>query len=103
MTQPCFSKKDSSPLACGVHNVPLVQKQLPNEMVGAGYRRFTYLVCPATGTVLDDQTNKPLGEGRIGHSPVAGRMEVRTQDTTHPAGIRFLPRHSGSYRRDHSG
>jgi hypothetical protein len=51
-------KKDSNPPICGVHNVPLVKKQLPNEMVAAGYKGFTYLVCPVTGAVLNDPTKQ---------------------------------------------
>ncbi len=58
MAKPCFMKKDSNPPICGVHNVPLVKKQLPNEMVAAGYKGFTYLVCPVTGAVLNDPTKQ---------------------------------------------
>jgi hypothetical protein len=48
-------RKDSNHPICGIHNVPLVTKQLPPEMIGGGYKNFTYLVCPVTGTVLDDR------------------------------------------------
>ena len=54
MGEPCFKKKDSNPPACGVHNVPLVQTQLPREMIASGYKEFTFLVCPVSGTVLSD-------------------------------------------------
>gem|GEM_PF-2128234 len=59
MAEPCFSKKDSNPPICGIHNVPLVSKQLPAEMTGGGYKRFAYLVCPVSGSVLNDPTKKP--------------------------------------------
>jgi hypothetical protein len=55
MAEQCFKKKDSNPPACGVHNVPLVRKHLSNEMVAAGYKGFTFLVCPTSGAVLNDE------------------------------------------------
>jgi hypothetical protein len=54
VAEPCFRKEDTNPPTCGVHNVLLLKKQLPTEMVGAGYKGFTYLVFPVTGTVLND-------------------------------------------------
>jgi hypothetical protein len=55
MKEQCFRKKDSNPPVCGVHNVPLVQKRLPDEMIAAGYRAFMFLVCPVSGEVLDEE------------------------------------------------
>jgi hypothetical protein len=55
MKKRCFRKKGSNPPICGVHSVPLVQKQLPDELIAAGYRGFTFLVCPVSGEVLNDQ------------------------------------------------
>jgi hypothetical protein len=55
MAEKCFRKKDSEPPVCGVHNVPLLQKQLPPEMIGAGYKGFNFLVCPVSGVVLNDK------------------------------------------------
>jgi hypothetical protein len=56
MSEPCFKKKDSNPPVCGVHNVRLVQKQLSAEMAATGYKAFTYLACPVSGQVLDDES-----------------------------------------------
>jgi len=55
MTKPCFRKKGSEPPVCDVHNVKLVQKELPAQMIAEGYKGFTFLVCPVSGTVLDDK------------------------------------------------
>ena len=55
MTKPCTRKKGSEPPVCDVHNVPLVRKDLSAEMIAAGYAGFTFLVCPVSGTVLDDE------------------------------------------------
>ena len=41
MAEPCFIKKDSSPPVCGVHNVRLTMKQLPDELIASGYKGFT--------------------------------------------------------------
>jgi hypothetical protein len=55
MTEPCFNKKGSNPPTCGVHNVLLVHKQLPQELIAAGFKGFTFLVCPVSGAVLSDR------------------------------------------------
>jgi len=55
MTKPCFRKKGSEPPVCDVHNVQLVRKELPPQMISEGYKGFTFLVCPVSGTVLDDK------------------------------------------------
>jgi hypothetical protein len=62
MPKPCFKKKDSNPSLCSIHNVPLLSKQLPDELIGGGYKSFTYLVCPVSGSVLNDgeSTNRPI-------------------------------------------
>jgi hypothetical protein len=52
--EPCFTKKDSNPPVCGIHNVPLVQRQLPNELIALGYRALAFLVCSVSGAVLND-------------------------------------------------
>ena len=31
----------------------------PAEMIAAGYRGFTFLVCPVSGTVLNDEAAQP--------------------------------------------
>jgi hypothetical protein len=58
MAEPCFIRKNSAPPVCGVHNVLLKQKQLPDEMIASGYKGFTFLVCPASGQVLNDETTR---------------------------------------------
>jgi hypothetical protein len=35
--------------------VQLVRKELPTEMIAAGYKGFTFLVCPVSGAVVDDE------------------------------------------------
>ncbi len=59
MPTQCIMKKGSNPPVCGVHNVQLVRKELPAEMIAAGYRGFTFLVCPVSGTVLNDEAAQP--------------------------------------------
>jgi len=54
MAELCFIKKDSSPPVCGVHNVRLIMKQLPDELIASGYKGFTFFVCPVSGAVLND-------------------------------------------------
>jgi hypothetical protein len=57
MSEPCFKKKDSNPPVCGVHNVALVRKQLPEGMVASGYKALTYLSCPVSGQVLNEEAS----------------------------------------------
>jgi hypothetical protein len=54
VAEPCFVRKDSAPAICGVHNAPLVRRQLPDQLIASGYKGFTFLVCPVSGKVLDD-------------------------------------------------
>lgn len=54
MTKPCITKKSSDPPVCEVHNVKLVRTEPSVEMIAAGYQGFTFLVCPVSGTVLND-------------------------------------------------
>jgi hypothetical protein len=60
MTTHCFKSKDSrSQPICGIHNVPLIEKTLPSELIAAGYKTFTFLVCPVTEEVIDDEQGHP--------------------------------------------
>ena len=52
MAEPRFRKKESRPPVCGVHNVRLVKKRLPADLIVTGYKPFTFLVCPISGMVL---------------------------------------------------
>ena len=51
----CFTKQGSNPLACGVHDVPLKRKDLPEGLIAPGYSLLTFLVCPVTGTILNEE------------------------------------------------
>jgi hypothetical protein len=55
MEPPCFKKKDSDPPACGLHNVPLVKKQLPAGTLAPGYESFAFLACPVSSQVINDE------------------------------------------------
>lgn len=55
MKERCFRMKGSNPPIWGVHNVPLVQEQLPADMIASGYKALTFLVCPTSGQVLNEQ------------------------------------------------
>ena len=54
MTEPCFRKRGSNPPVCGVHDVPLVPGELPEEFLAAGYKGFTFYECPVSRTVVKD-------------------------------------------------
>jgi hypothetical protein len=52
----CFRKKDSDPPACGQHNAPLERKQLlSDKLIAAGYRGFSFFVCPVSGAILNEE------------------------------------------------
>jgi hypothetical protein len=57
MAGQCFKKKDSKPPECAVHGVRLAQKRLPKELIASGYKGFTFLVCPASGEVTNDEAS----------------------------------------------
>ena len=59
MPAQCIKKKGSNPPVCGVHNVQLVRTELTVEMIAAGYKGFTFLVCPVSGTVFNDEAAQP--------------------------------------------
>jgi hypothetical protein len=58
MAGQCFKKRDSDPPVCAVHNVQLVLKHLPSELIGAGLMSFTFLQCPVSGEVVDNETTR---------------------------------------------
>jgi hypothetical protein len=47
LAEQCFRRKGSNPPICGL--------QLPDEMIAAGYKAFTFLACPVSGEVLSEQ------------------------------------------------
>jgi hypothetical protein len=61
MAEQCFKKKDSNPPVCGAHNVPLVQHQSSDVLATSRLGEFTFLVCPVSGAVLDDEAKQPRG------------------------------------------
>jgi hypothetical protein len=46
--------KDSDPPVCGVHNVMLAHRQLPEGSITPGYKAFTYLACPVSDEVVNE-------------------------------------------------
>lgn len=57
MAEQCYVKKDSHPPACGVHGVVLIRKKLPDALIAAGYKGFSFFVCPVSGVVLNDEAS----------------------------------------------
>jgi hypothetical protein len=55
MTRACFKKKGSNPPMCGVHNVPLIQQRSFDDSASAGIGDFTFLVCPVSSAVVNDE------------------------------------------------
>jgi hypothetical protein len=53
MAEPCFMKTGSNPPVCGVHNIPLVRHQSSEDFGASRYGDFVFLVCPASGQVVD--------------------------------------------------
>ena len=57
MAEQCFRKKGSNPPVCGVHDAQLVREQLPDELIASGYKAFSFLVCPVSGEVLNEEAH----------------------------------------------
>jgi hypothetical protein len=55
MPEPCFLKKDSAPSVCGVHNVRLIKKLIPDELIAPLGKEITHLVCPVSRSVINDE------------------------------------------------
>jgi hypothetical protein len=51
MVAPCV-KKDSTPSMCAVHNVVLLQKQVPIDQIQPGLGSITCFICPVTNAVV---------------------------------------------------
>jgi hypothetical protein len=58
MAEQCFKKEDSNPPVCGTHDVQLTTKHLPDEMIAAWYKPLTFLACPVSGAVLNDEKKR---------------------------------------------
>ena len=54
MPDPCFIKRDSAPPICGIRDVPLINKLLPDELIASLQKEITYLVCPVSRSVIND-------------------------------------------------
>ena len=52
MREQCFSKKDSNPPVCGVHQVAVVQRQIPIDAFAPGLGRVTCSICPVSRSVV---------------------------------------------------
>lgn len=63
MAEQCFVKKESAPPVCGVHNVPLVHKLLPQELIASGHKVVTFLASPESGVALDEEEKQKLALG----------------------------------------
>ena len=50
----CFTKDNRNPPVCGIHNVALVQTQLPIDRYAPSLGHITGYVCPVTGQVVAD-------------------------------------------------
>jgi hypothetical protein len=59
MAEPCFKKKVSNGLVCGVHNVPLTQQKSSDFLETSGLGSFTFFICPVSGDVVRDTQRKP--------------------------------------------
>jgi hypothetical protein len=57
MPEPCFIKKDSAPPVCGIHDVRLIKKLIPDELIASLRKEITYLVCPVSRSVINDEKN----------------------------------------------
>ena len=55
VTGQCFRRNGSDPPIYAVHNVRLERKQLPGRLIAAGFRVFSFVVCPISGQVLNDE------------------------------------------------
>ena len=80
MKEHCSRKKDSNPPICAVHNVPLVMKQLPDELIAAGYKGFTFLVCPVSGEVLNEENGRSKINCGLPISPSPSYFRVQNLD-----------------------
>lgn len=61
MPEPCFIKTDSVPPVCGIHDVRLIKKLIPDELIASPQKEITYLVCPVSRSVVDDE-KKRIGD-----------------------------------------
>jgi hypothetical protein len=55
MPEPCFIKKDSAPPVCGIHDVRLIKKLIPDELIASLHKEITYLVCPVSRSAINDE------------------------------------------------
>jgi hypothetical protein len=52
---PCFRKKNSNPPMCGIHNVALVETELPIDPYAPHLGHITGYVCPESGQLVTDE------------------------------------------------
>ena len=53
MEKSCFLKKDAGPPVCGLHGVPLVQRESSDSLATSRFGAFAFFVCPVSGYVID--------------------------------------------------
>jgi len=58
MAEQCFNNEDSNSPFCAVHDVRLITKQLPAEMIAAGFKVLTLLVCTVSGALLHHEKRR---------------------------------------------
>jgi len=51
----CFRKKNSNPPTCGIHNVVLVQSELPIDPYAPHLGHITGYVCPVSEQLATDE------------------------------------------------
>jgi hypothetical protein len=54
----CFGKENSHPPICGIHNVALVQSQLPIDRYAPHLGHITSYVCPVSGQVVKEAATR---------------------------------------------
>jgi hypothetical protein len=52
MREQCFSRNDSNPPVCGVHQVAVVQRQVSIDPNAPGLGRVTCSMCPVSKAVV---------------------------------------------------
>jgi hypothetical protein len=55
MRQQCFSRNDANPPVCGVHQVPVVQRQISIDPHAPELGRITCSMCPVSRAVIQEE------------------------------------------------
>jgi hypothetical protein len=57
----CLIKKETHPLICGLHNVPVVQDRFPIDSNAPELGFITCYVCPVSREILSDPATQKKG------------------------------------------